>query len=53
MTTINNLPAYASNYEYMVVRLIDGEYWFYGAYSNGRRAESVAFEIGGEVIHNR
>lgn len=53
MTTINNLPAYAEYYAYIVVRLIDGEYWFYGAYSNGKRAERVALEIGGEIIHNK
>lgn len=51
--TINNLPTYANNYKYIVVRLVDGEYWFYSAYNNGRLAEKVAFEINGEIIYNK
>ena len=52
MTKINNLPNYASEYSMVVARYIDGEYWFWGAYNDGSKAEKVAFEIGGEIINN-
>ena len=38
MTKINNLPTYAKNYKYIVARLIDGDWWFYGAYNDGFKA---------------
>ena len=49
---INNKPEYADHYEFMVARQIDGELWFYGAYRNGFKADQIASEIGGVVIHN-
>lgn len=49
-TVINNLPAYAYNYRYVVAMLIDGEYWFWGAYNEGSRAEEVAMEEDGEIF---
>lgn len=49
---INNFPAYASDYEFNVARLIDDELWFYGSYTDGFKADAVAHEIGGVVIHN-
>lgn len=54
METLNilNMPTYANNYEFIVVRKIDGDYWFWGAYANGFKAEEVATEIGGLIIHN-
>jgi hypothetical protein len=51
--TINNKPNYAEDYEFIVARYVDGEYWFYGAYSDGFKADNVASEIGEAVVfHN-
>lgn len=50
--TINNQPEYASHYEFIVARLVDGEYWFWGAYSDGYKAEQAALEIDGLIFHN-
>lgn len=47
-----NAPEYASHYEFVVVREIDGNLWFWGAYSNGFKADHAAREIDGVVIHN-
>ena len=49
---ILNMPEYADHYEFVVAREIDGDYWFWGAYSDGFKAEQVAMEIGGVIIHN-
>ena len=49
---INNEPDYAKNYEFVVVRKVDDEYWFYGAYTDGFKAERVAIAIDGVVFHN-
>ena len=50
---INNLPAYANNYNYLVVRRVDGELWFWGAWDDRNEANRVAIEIGGEVVINK
>ena len=52
MINLNNLPTYAMNYEFIVYREIDGEYWFYGAYSNGTKAQAVTHEIHGLLLAN-
>ena len=52
MTKINNLPIYAKNYKYIVARLIDGGWWFYGAYNDGFKAEHAAIECNGEIFRN-
>lgn len=49
---INNMPEYAKDYEFIVAREVDNEYWFYGAYVNGFKAEQVAVEINGVIFHN-
>ena len=51
---INNVPEYAKEYKYWVVRYVDGEAWFWGAYHEGRDAERAAvyFEDG-EVVTNK
>lgn len=51
--TINNVPEYAKNYEYIVARKVDTELWFWGAYSDRDRAEQVAIDEDGLVINNR
>lgn len=47
---VNNLPEYASEYEFTVCRMVDDEFWFYGAYHDLERAGVVALEIGGVVF---
>ena len=47
-----NAPEYASHYEFVVAREIDGDFWFWGAYSDGFKAEQAALEIGGIIVHN-
>lgn len=49
---INNQPAYAKDYEFIVARNCDGEWWFWGAYADGYKAEQAALEINGVVFHN-
>ena len=50
---IHNMPDYAKDYEFLVVRVVNGEYWFYGAYTNGFLADNIAVEIkNGVVVHN-
>ena len=51
MLKIQNEPDYAKDFEFIVAREIDGEYWFYGAYANGWQADQVAYQIGGVVFH--
>ena len=50
--TIQNKPNYADDYEFIVARECDGEYWFWGAYANGFEAEKAATEINGVIFHN-
>ncbi len=52
MLNLINAPEYASHYEFVVAREIDGDYWFWGAYADGFKADRVAREIDGIVIHN-
>ena len=52
MTAINNLPKYATEYKYIVARNIEGEWWFFGAYNDGFKAERAAIECDGEIFRN-
>lgn len=49
---ILNAPDDAFDYEFVVVREIDGDYWFWGKYADGFKAEQAAIEIGGLIVHN-
>ena len=49
---INNEPSYARDYEFIVARKVENEYWFWGAYEDGFIADRAASEIGGVVFHN-
>lgn len=49
---IHNKPDYADDYEFVVARERDNEYWFWGAYEDGFRADKAASEIDGVVFHN-
>ena len=53
MTEIKNLPTYATDYKYIVAKEVDGDWWFYGAYNEGSRAERAAIECNGEIFRNR
>ena len=45
-------PDYAYKYEFIVARECGNRLWFYGAYKDGFKADQVASEINGVVIHN-
>lgn len=49
---IRNMPAEASNYEFVVAIPNANHYTFLGMYANGHEAEKIALEYGGIVIHN-
>lgn len=49
---IQNMPEYANHYEFVVAREIDGELWFWGAYADGHKANQIAHDIAGVIIHN-
>lgn len=49
---IKGLPEYAKDYEFVVVRLVNNDFWFWGAYESGFKADRIAQGIGGLVIHN-
>lgn len=54
MDTLNiiNAPDDAFDYEFVVAREVDGDLWFWGKFTDGFKAEQVALEIGGLIIHN-
>ena len=52
MLNLINAPEYADHYEFVVAREIDNDLWFWGAYADGFKADKVAREIGGIIIHN-
>ena len=52
MLNINNIPSYAFAHKFLVYREVDGEYWFYGAYSDGEKAQATAHEINGLLLAN-
>lgn len=49
---ILNMPEYANDYEFVVVRKIDDYFWFWGAYAEGYKAERIARDIDGLIVHN-
>ena len=42
---IKNLPDYAKQYKYVIVTIVDGELWFYGAYNDFNKATDVIKEL--------
>lgn len=42
---VKNLPDYELK-QYIVVRYVDGEFWFYGTYETYDRADEVAKQLG-------
>ena len=49
---VNNLPKYASEYEWLVVTECDNEFWFWGAYQTEYDAAVAAVQIDGIIIRN-
>ena len=49
---ILNAPEDAFDYEFVVCRKIDNNYWYWGHYTDCLKAEQIATEIGGIIIHN-
>lgn len=49
---IQNIPAYAADYEFIVARQDNNKFWFWGAWTDGWKADQVAHEVGGVVFHN-
>ena len=47
-----NAPESAYHYEFVVARKVDNDLWYWGAYADGFKADKVAREIGGIIIHN-
>ena len=55
MTKINNLPLGSRNNPrvlqlYIVARLCDGEWWYWGQWDDHREGYHAAYEVGGEVF---
>ena len=51
-TKINNMPEYAATKKYIVVRRVNGELWFWGAWNDRDAANEAALEIGGITLRN-
>lgn len=48
---VNNMPDYAN--QFVVCRLVNGELWFYGSWSEKKKAEKIASEFeNGIVVEN-
>ena len=48
---VNNVPAIGDwDGRYMVVRLVDGELWYYGIYDEEERANAAVDELGNAFI---
>lgn len=47
---VNNIPEYAREFDYTVVRMVCGEAWYYGSWSKFDKAARQAAECGGHVI---
>ena len=51
---VNNVSENAlrnpDKYPWMVIRLVDGEWWYYGVWNDLNKAAQVAAEEGGAVV---
>lgn len=47
---VNNVSENAHNYPWMVIRLVDGEWWYYGAWNDVKKAAQAAADVGGAVV---
>lgn len=53
MIVVNNVENYAKEDPYWVVRICEGEAWFYSAWDDEKKAQRAASEIGGVVVENK
>ena len=49
---IQNMPRNI-NHNYLVVRQVDGDVWYYGQYDSEAKAKEVAIEIGNGLVIER
>lgn len=42
---IKNIPAYAYDYNFIVARHVDGEFWFWGAYATYAEAVYASAQV--------
>lgn len=42
---IKNIPAYAHDYDFIVARNIDGDFWFWGAYATYDEAVRASAQV--------
>lgn len=47
---VNNVASWAREKKFMTIRMVDGEAWFYDAWSDEAKAIAQAVEVGGHVI---
>jgi len=47
---VYNVAEGAEEYKYIVVNVVDGDFWYWGAFNNLNRASEVARELKGEVL---
>lgn len=47
---VNNLAEWAKEKKYIVVRDVDGEWWFYDAWVDFEKALKQAREVNGQII---
>ena len=47
---VKNMSTFARHRSYLVIRIVDGEAWFYDAWNDVEKAIKQAVEVGGMVI---
>ena len=47
---VKNVSENAKKYPWMVVRVCEGEYWYYGSWNSFDKAAAQAAEVGGCVV---
>ena len=50
LENVKNVPTYAYNYRAVVIREVDGDWWYWGAYNDCSAANAAAVAIGGEIV---
>lgn len=50
---VNNIPDYARGKRYVVARYENGEFWFWGAWDDRKKADEVAYQINGKVFDTK
>lgn len=50
---VNNVAEHAGDFKYWVVRIVDGEAWYYSAHNKRENAQIAAEHCGGIVVENK